>query len=116
MNGGVDGDAKRVEELLRVNAGLAAEVRSLTLGRTDAPRSAPMPTSRRLGALIDERDTLEQQLAESRASLAAVKADRDGLEHQNQEMAEELERLSIGFAGALRRLRGRLFSGRQAAA
>lgn len=56
------GEDPRVEELLRVNAGLAAEVRNLTLGRADAPRAAAMPTSRRLAMLTDERDTLRERL------------------------------------------------------
>ena len=41
------GDA-RVEELLRVNAELAAEIRSMALGRTDVPRSSMLGASRRL--------------------------------------------------------------------
>ncbi|HEY3491463.1 MAG TPA: hypothetical protein VGK43_00830, partial [Solirubrobacterales bacterium] len=56
----------RVEELLRVNAELAAEVRNLTLGYSDAPRPAGMPTTRRLGRLIEERDQLQAELEEAR--------------------------------------------------
>ena len=36
-------ESRRVEELLRINAELAAEIRSLTLGRTGEPRPAGSP-------------------------------------------------------------------------
>jgi hypothetical protein len=102
----------RVEELLRVNAELAAEVRNLTLGFADAPRPAGMPTIRRLARLIDERDRLQAELQQARADLDHVQAHRAGLERQNQEMAVEIvalnARLDAGLAGALRRLRARL--------
>lgn len=100
----------RVEELLRVNAELAAEVRNLTLGYADAPRPAGMPTTRRLGRLIEQRDKLEAELEEARAELDHVRADRAGLERQNQEMAVEIVRLSTGIFGFLRRTRGKLLS------
>ena len=100
----------RVEELLRVNAGLAAEVRNLTLGYADAPRPAGMPTTRRLASLIDERDRLQVELDRARADLEQVQAHRVGLEAQNQEMAAEIARLSAGLGGFVRRLRARLLS------
>jgi chromosome segregation ATPase len=100
----------RVEELLRVNAELAAEVRNLTLGYADAPRPAGMPTTRRLGRLIEERDQLQAELEAARAELQEVRADRAGLERQNQEMASEIARLSSGLSGFLRRARGRFLS------
>ena len=105
---------ERVEELLRVNAELAAEIRSLRAGRVAEPRSAAMPAARRLGRLSEE--------------LAELRADRDGLESQNQELAqhidelareydelstkfhaqiEELARLRGGAPGVVRRLRAR---------
>jgi hypothetical protein len=98
---------RRVEELLRVNAALAAEVRSLVLGRTDAPRSAAIPTSRRLAVLLEERDSFAEQLEVGRVELAEVRADRDRLEAQNREMDQEIARLSEGIGGFLRRLRAR---------
>lgn len=101
------GEDPRVEELLRVNAELAAEVRNLTLGYADAPRPAGMPTTRRLGRLIEERDQLRADLEATRAKLEAVSEDRAGLERQNQEMAVEIVRLSTGVFGFLRRARGK---------
>jgi phage shock protein A len=98
----------RVEELLRVNAELAAEVRNLTLGYADAPRPAGMPTTRRLARLIEERDRLQTELEQARAEIEQVQAHRAGLEGQNQEMAEEIARLSAGLGGVLRRACGNL--------
>jgi cell division protein FtsB len=105
---GAGGEERRVEELMRVNAALAAEVRSLTLGRTDAPRTSPMPTSRRLATIIDERDTVIGQLEQTRVGLAAMQASRDELAAQNQELLAEIARLRSGYSGLLRRLRARL--------
>jgi hypothetical protein len=104
------GEDPRVEELLRVNAELAAEVRNLTLGYADAPRPAGMPTTRRLARLIEERDQLRAELEATRTELEAVSEDRAGLERQNQEMAVEIVRLSTGLFGFLRRTRGKLLS------
>lgn len=98
----------RVEELLRVNAELAAELRNLTLGYADAPRPAGMPTTRRLGRLIEERDQLRQELEATRAELEEVSVHRAGLEAQNQEQAREVARLREGFRGLLRLWRARL--------
>lgn len=104
------GEDPRVEELLRVNAELAAEVRNLTLGYADAPRPAGMPTTRRLGRLMEERDGLRAELGATRSELERVRADRAGLERQNQEMAVELVRLSGGLLGFLRRARRRFLN------
>lgn len=105
-------DDPRVEELLRVNAELAAEVRNLTLGFADAPRPAGMPTTRRLARLIEERDRLQAELEQARSDRDHVQAHRAGLELQNQEMAIEIVRLNArldaGIGGALRRARARL--------
>jgi DNA anti-recombination protein RmuC len=103
-------EERRVEELLRVNAALAAEVRSLTLGRTDAPRSSPMPTSRRLASILEEREALKEQLEETRDGLTAMTASRDELAGQNQELLAQIARLRSGYAGFLRRLRARLLN------
>jgi hypothetical protein len=102
-----DGDEQRVEELLRVNASLAAELRGLALGRTDAPRSAAMPTSRRLAVLLDERETLTAQLKETGAELEATRAHRDEIERRNAELGAEVARLRGGWQGVLRLLRAR---------
>jgi hypothetical protein len=126
---------ERVEELLRANERLAAEVRNLSLGNGEAPRPAAMPTARRLGrqgaerdaavaecdAVRAERDVARAEVEEvrrefgaalesTRSELEQVARNRAGLEQQNQELAREVARLSAGFPGLLRRLRGRLSS------
>lgn len=98
----------RVEELLRVNAELAAEVRNLTLGYSDAPRPAGMPTTRRLGRLIEERDQLQAELEQARKELADSARHRDELEQRQGELVAQLVELRMGFRGMLRRLRARL--------
>lgn len=98
----------RVEELLRVNAELAAEVRNLTLGYADSPRPAGMPTTRRLARLIEERDRLQEELEATRAELERISQHRAGLEAQNQELAQELAQLHEGLGGLLRQWRARL--------
>ena len=97
-----------VEELLRVNAELAAEIRALSGGRTEEPRSGQVPAARGVARLRSEREALAERLQETEAALAATRADRDGLERQNREMAAEIARLSAGLSGFLRRARGRL--------
>jgi chromosome segregation ATPase len=105
---GAGDDARRVEELLRVNERLAAEVRSLTLGRTGVPRSGSMTAGRRLGVLIDERDTLRKLFEETRFELDRISAHRDELERHREELAAELQQLRVGWRGLLRRIRLRL--------
>ncbi|HEX5610225.1 MAG TPA: hypothetical protein VFX45_09050 [Solirubrobacterales bacterium] len=107
-------DARRIEELMRTNAELAAEVRSLHRGRAGA-QSAPMPTARRLAVMIDERDALAAQLETTEAELAAARvgleahaAHRAELESRNAELAAEVTRLRAGVPGLLRRVRARL--------
>jgi len=114
-----DHDA-RVEELLRVNAGLAAELRSLTAARTEAPRSSSMTASRRLGALIDERDTAIANFGATRThlehverQLEQVEGDRDAIAQGNAELTAELLRVRSGFRGLLRRARARLLNRRR---
>jgi chromosome segregation ATPase len=99
-----------LEELLRVNAELAAEIRALSGERTEKPRSGKVPAARGIARLQGERDSLAARLEQAEAELAATRADRDGLERQNREMAAEIARLSAGFSGFLRRARGRLLS------
>jgi hypothetical protein len=115
-------EARRVEELLRVNGELAGEIRNLQAGRIDTPRSTAMPAARRVGRLVEEhdallvehdallaeRDALLAELDSTRAELAHVKDDRAGLERQSRELAAEVARLSGGAAGFLRRARARL--------
>lgn len=105
----------RVEALLQANAELAAEIRTLSLGRASTARSAVSPAVRRLAKLIDERDALRTQLGEARADLAVAQRRVEQLDEHNQELGRrmheqglELERLRSGPAGLLRRARARL--------
>jgi hypothetical protein len=104
------GHPDRVEELLRVNAELAGELRSLAAGRRDAPRLGQVPAARSVARLLAERDDLSDRLEQTEARLSVLQADRDGLERQNQELAAAVARLSVGLPGVLRRIRGRLLS------
>lgn len=111
-----------VEELLRVNAELAAELRSLLAGRAPGPRQGRVPAAREIARLRSEHDALVSQLEEAQAALAAsrdadeaaqvaleeVQAHREGLESQNQAMAAEITRLRTGPRGLMRRARRRL--------
>jgi len=101
-------DARRVEELLAVNERLAAEVRSLALGRAEQPRSSSMTAARRLGALIDERDQLLRQVDELTASVESAHRNREELERHRVELAAEVERLRGGWRGLGRRAWARL--------
>lgn len=105
---GETGEDRRVEELLRVNARLAAEVRSLTLGHTEVPRQTAMPAARRLGTVIDERDALTEQLAATRVALEAGRAHRQELERVNADLNDVVQNLRAGPHGLLRRVFARL--------
>jgi cell division protein FtsB len=99
-----------LEELRRVNAELAAELRALAGGRAAAPRSGQTPAARGVAKLLAERDALAARLEDTEAALEATRADRNGLERQNREMDAEILRLRSGFLGLLRRARGRLLN------
>jgi cell division protein FtsB len=108
-------EERRVEELLRVNAELAAEVRRLSLDRGALPRSAAMPAARRVARILAERDSLAAELESARAqgeasaaALAAIEAERDWLRGHVDELHGEVVRLRAGWRGLLRRLRARL--------
>jgi chromosome segregation ATPase len=115
-------DDARVEEVLRINAELAAELRFLRSGQAQTSRPGPVPAAMGIARLRGERRALEIQLEETQAALQAsrageeatraamenVQAHREGLERQNQEMATEILRLRTGVRGLLRRARGRL--------
>ena len=89
----------QVEELLRVNADLAAELRALRSGRIGAPRQGRVPAARGIAKLWGERKALETRLEETQAALEAsragqeatqaaledVQAHRQGLERQNRD-------------------------------
>lgn len=108
-----DGSSEgREEELLRINAELATEIRSLSAGRISAPRSAAPPAARRLSRLIAERDSLATELTATRSELE--RRERE-LSHQVEdqarqikELSHEVNRLRSGLAGLLRRARARL--------
>jgi len=108
-------EERRVEELLRVNAELAAEIRSLALDRTERPRSSSMPAARRVSKIVEERDSLaaeleaaHTQIEAARAELDAVMEERDWLQRHVDELHREVTRLRSGLGGLLRRVRARL--------
>ncbi len=103
-------DERRVEELLRVNARLAAEVRSLASGRIEGPRLGPMVSARRLAALSEERDALAARLAATEAELGITRTRCADLESHQEILSAEVLRLRAGWRGVLRRLRARLLS------
>lgn len=105
-DGGVEG--RRVEELLRVNAGLAAELRALAVDRGATPTTGPVPAARRLVALEAERDAQAAELVELRAKLVAIGEEREALRRRGDELFTEVSRLRGGWRGALRRARARL--------
>ena len=98
------GDA-RVEELLRVNAELATEIRNLTLGRADAPRSTLLTAARGIAAAVGERD---RRIASLEAESKELRELRELVERQ----VLELELLRAGPLGLLRRAQARILRGR----
>jgi len=113
-------ESTRVEELLRANAELAAELRALTGGRAESPRRGRVPAARGIARLHAEREALQVQLRETKAALEhlqgvqaaldEVTAERERLSRENEELLAEVLRLRSGWQGALRRLRGRLLN------
>jgi chromosome segregation ATPase len=102
------GRDERVEELLRVNAELAAEIRSMVLGRTDVPRSAMLGASRRLVKITEERDGAEAELAQQNASLVELSEEVHQLRRRIEIQNGELERLRAGPSGIFRRAKASL--------
>jgi translation initiation factor 2B subunit (eIF-2B alpha/beta/delta family) len=102
----------REEELLRINAELAAEIRSLSTGRISVPRSAGPPAARRLSRLISERDSLVAELAATKNALEQRERELsrqvDDQARRIEELSYEVNRLRGGLAGLLRRARARL--------
>jgi chromosome segregation ATPase len=112
----------REEELLRINAELAAEIRSLSADRTSEPRSSAGPAARRVSRLFAERDALAQERDALAAECDASRAEIAALGEQNEaigqrerdrarqvdELSHEVNRLRGGVAGFLRRARARL--------
>lgn len=89
-----------VEELLRVNAELAAELRRLELGGRGSPRSGGLPAARGLARLTAERDAVNEELR-------SVTAERDALMAHRAPLEREVVRLRSGLSGFLRRARAR---------
>lgn len=81
------GGETRVEELMRVNAELAMEIRNLRTDRIAEPRSAAMPAARRLGRLTEELAGLREERDE-------LEGHRRGLESQSQELAQHVHDLT----------------------
>lgn len=112
LSGGV-GDAerdeeRRVDELLRINARLAAEVRSLALGRTEEPRPGKTTAPRKIGSLTEERDALAETLDAAEDELTALREHSEALERDRDALAAEVQRLRVGWRGLARRARARL--------
>jgi predicted nuclease with TOPRIM domain len=113
-------ESARVEELLRVNAELAAELRALAGARVEAPRRGRVPAARGIARLHSEREALRSQLEETQAALEhlqgvqvaldVVSAERQRLGRENEKLATEVARLRRGWRGTVRRLRGRLLN------
>ncbi|MGH2974274.1 MAG: hypothetical protein ACRDLL_05310 [Solirubrobacterales bacterium] len=103
----------RVEELLRVNAELAAEVRSLRRGA--GARSASVPAARRIARLLADLEFMRGDLASQnvameagRDELAASEDELERLRRQVEELQREVTRLRSGTPGILRRVRARI--------
>lgn len=90
-----------VEELLRVNAELAAELRRLRLGDRGSPSSGGLPAARGLARLSTERDAANEELR-------SVTAERDELLTHRAPLEQEVARLRSGLPGFLRRARARV--------
>lgn len=113
---------EREEELLRLNAELAAEIRRLSEGEIGAPRAGQAPSARRLSRLADEHEALlaerEDLLAERKRLRAELEAESGRArsleeklgeaEREKAELAHEVHRLRGGLAGLARRVRARL--------
>jgi hypothetical protein len=110
------GEEALVEELLRVNAELAAELRSVTLGRAEAPRPTLATATRRIATAIKERDRViaerDQTIDELKAEMAELLRRHDELRDLVERQVLELERLRAGPVGVLRRAQARILRGR----
>ena len=106
---------RQVEALEQVNAELATEIRSLSLGRMEQLRGGTIPAGRRLARLVEERDSLAAELEAARDRLATFEQSDLALRSQVREQHLQIEHLSAevtslrsGVGGVLRRLRARL--------
>lgn len=103
MDRGDPEQERRIAELMRANAELAAEIRSLSGGRRTAPRSGRLPASRRLAEL----EAVKAKLEETAAELRAVREERDALLRHKAAQEREIARLRSGTLGLFRRARAR---------
>jgi chromosome segregation ATPase len=113
---------EREEELLRLNAELAAEIRRLTAREIERPRAGQSPSARRLSRLdaereelLSERDELRAERDRLRNHLDEQSAHGDSLagelaeaNRQNADLSHEVHRLRSGLPGLLRRAWARL--------
>ena len=114
--------AEREEELLGINAELAAEIRRLAAGEIRAPRSAAGPTARgltrltaerqelsdRCEELLAERDRLQAELEQQRRRADELEARLGACEVERAQLAHEVHRLRGGPAGFARKIWARL--------
>lgn len=114
--------AEREEELLRLNAELAAEIRRLGEGEIRAPRSGQGPSARRLSRLTEEhetllaarddllaaRDRLQEQLEAESQRRGELERSLGEAEREKAELAHEVQRLRSGVTGLARRAWARL--------
>ncbi|HEY7255339.1 MAG TPA: hypothetical protein VH476_01535 [Solirubrobacterales bacterium] len=103
MTGSEENDALRLDELERVNAELAAEIRNLTLGRAAAPRTTALGAGRRIQTLTEERDAAVAELEQQSSELRGLRAENEELSHRAERQIRELDRLRAGPLGLLRR-------------
>jgi len=100
-------ETRRVEELERVNAELAAEIRNLTRGRAERPRSSRVPSTRRVARLTAERDAFEARVEDLEPELERYRQNNRQLREHLDAANAEVERLRGGITGLFRRLRAR---------
>jgi mannitol-1-phosphate/altronate dehydrogenase len=105
---------EREDELLRLNAELAAEIRRLGSREAGDPRSDQAPAARRLSRLIAERDELLAERGKTQAQLDEQVRRNELLEEnleqairERAELESELHRRS-GVRGLLRRIGARV--------
>jgi hypothetical protein len=95
---------RRVQELTRVNAELAAEIRNLALGRAAEPRSLLLGATRRVARETEATAALEAQTAE----LESLRRHNEELLDLGEKQVREIEALRAGPLGLLRRTKARL--------
>jgi chromosome segregation ATPase len=114
--------AAREEELLRINAELAAEIRRLAAGEIRGPRSGAVPSARGLtrltaelreviesrAELSAEQDRLQVELDQRQRRIGGLEERVAACEAEQAQLAHEVQRLRGGPAGFARRVWARL--------